>query len=373
MPGAIPAHDEARARQYTRRKRYVRLTDFTLTLSVLLVFLLTGWSQALRDASLSFTTNTGAAIFVYLLGLAASLQAVTFPLDVFGGYFLEHRYGLSNQTLGDWFKDWFKGAALSFLFGLAAGELIYLTLRRFPGEWWILCAIAFMIFFVLLTHLAPVLLFPLFFKFEPLKNDELERRLLKLSERVGARVRSVWLWKLSEKSKKANAALTGWGRTRRIILADTLVENYTPEEMEVILAHELGHHVAGDIWRGMALQSGLTFAGFYLVQHALRTWSTRLGFDGPADFANLPLLILVATGASLFVLPWSNAFSRWRERAADRFALRTTELGEAFISAMEKLAAQNLAQRRPHPLIEFVFHSHPSVEKRIAFARTWKD
>ncbi len=373
MPDTKTAHDEATATHYQRRKRWVRLADFAINLAVLLFLLFGGWSAALRDGAYSFASNPVAALALYFFGLTALLQALTFPLDVFSGFVLEHRFGLSNQTAAQWFKDWGKGFALSFGLGLLGVEVVYFTLRHFPGVWWLICAAVFIAFFVLLARLAPVLLMPLFFKFEPLENEELKNRLLKLSERVGARVESVWLWKLSEKSKKANAALTGWGSTRRIILADTLIENHSPDEIEVILAHELGHHVAGDIRHGILLQSGLTLAGFFLIHLALGTWTWRLGFEGPADFANLPLLLLVTTAASLAVLPWSNAFSRWRERAADTFALNTTNLREAFISAMEKLAVQNLAQQQPHPVLEFLFHSHPSVAKRIAFARAWKD
>ena len=372
MPEPDSIHDPSKADSYTRSKRILRLTGFALNLGYLLLLVFAGWSQSLRDGALGLTENSFLAIALYLLAFLCILQLLTLPLNAYSGFVVEHRFGLSNQTIGSWLKDWLKGFALSFAFGLAGAEFVYYTLRQYPEIWWLLCSVAFVAFFVLMAQLAPVLLFPLFFKFEPLNNEELEQRLLKLSEKAGARVKSVLLWKLSEKSKKANAALTGWGRTRRIILSDTLLENHSHDEIEVILAHELGHHVHGDIRSGILIQSGLTFAGFYLVHLALGAWSGPLGFTGPADFANLPLLLLVTTAASLVVMPWSNAFSRWRERAADRFALRTTGLRTAFISAMEKLAAQNLAQRRPHPLIEFIFHSHPSVEKRVSFAKSWK-
>lgn len=364
--------EEARARRYHRRKRVAFLLDFFLGIGVLAALLFTGASHALRAWALGLAPNPVGALALYLLALTTIAQALSFPLDLYKGHLLEHRFGLSRQTFFSWLKDWLKALGLGFVLGLAGAELIYFALRRYPETWWLMCAAAFVAFFILLTKLAPVLLFPLFFKFEPLADEELRRRLLRLSERVGARVRGVWLWKLSEKSRKANAALVGWGSTRRIILADTLLEKHSPEEIETILAHELGHHVHNDIGKGIALQTALTFAGFYLIHRTLAAWTAPLGFHGPADFANLPLLLLISSAASLLVLPWSNAFSRWRERRADAFALRTTGNRDAFIGAMEKLAAQNLAQRRPHPWIELIFHSHPSVEKRIAFAQSWK-
>lgn len=363
---------EERARRYERRKRLLGLAHYLLGLGVLAALLFTRGSHALRDWALGLTPNPAAALALYLLAFRGLLQALSFPLDFYSGHVVEHQFGLSRRTFLVWLKDWLKAFGLSLALGLAGAELVYWALRRHPDTWWLLCAAVFILFFIALTHLAPVLLFPLFFKFEPLQDDDLRQRLLRLSERVGARVRGVWLWKLSEKSKKANAALVGWGRTRRIILADTLLGKHTPEEVESILAHELAHHVHNDLWKGMVLQSGLTLAGFYLVQRALTRWTTPLGFTGLADFANLPLLLLVAAGASLLVLPWANAFSRHLERRADAFALRTTGNREAFIGSMEKLAEQNLAQRQPHPWLEFIFHSHPSIAKRIAFAKSWQ-
>lgn len=364
---------EARARRYHRRKRLLRLADFLLGLAFLVVLLASGWSVELRTWAFGLTPNPVGALALYLLALTAIGQALSFPLDFWSGHRLEHQFGLSNQRFFGWLKDWLKALGLSLALALAAVELIYWTLRRLPDTWWLVCAAAFVAFFILLAQLAPVLLFPLFFKFEPLQDDDLRQRLVRLSERVGARVRGVWLWKLSEKSKKANAALMGWGRTRRIVLADTLLAKHQPEEVEAVLAHELAHHVHHDIWKGLALQTALTFVGFYAVHQVLLAWSEPLGFAGPADFANLPLLLLVSGGVSLLALPAANAFSRHLERQADAFALRVTGNRQAFIGAMEKLAEQNLAQRRPHPWIEFIFHSHPAVEKRIAFAHSWPE
>ena len=374
-PASAPPTLDERARRYHRRKRVLHIADFLLGMALLVILLAAGWTHGLRDWALSLSANPFGAIAFYLLALTAISQVLSFPLDFSGGYRLEHQFELSNQRFFSWLKDWLKSLVLSFVLGLAGVELIYWLLRRLPEVWWLVCAAVFVAFFILLAQLAPVLLFPLFFKFEPLQDEDLRERLLRLSERVGARVRGVFLWKLSEKSKKANAALMGWGRTRRIILADTLLEKHDPEEVEVVLAHELAHHVHHDIWKGMALQTVLTFAGFYAVHRALLAWSgpsAGLGFQGVADFANLPLLLLVSGGVSLLALPVGNAFSRRLERQADRFALRLTKNRDAFISALEKLAEQNLAERRPHPWIEFIFHSHPPVEKRIRLARTWR-
>jgi STE24 endopeptidase len=222
---------------------------------------------------------------------------------------------------------------------------------------------------VFLAQIAPVVLFPLFYKFHPLENEDLRERLVRLSEKAGTRVRGVYEWKLSEKSRKANAALTGLGRTRRIILADTLLENYSPEEIESILAHELGHHVHRHIVKGIAVQVVITFFGFWATAALLRyAVEQQHMFETLSDFANLPLLALVSTVMSLALMPALNAYSRHNERQADLYALQSIPDVAPFISSMEKLAQQNLAERRPSKFVEWLFHSHPATWRRIRAA-----
>jgi Zn-dependent protease with chaperone function len=226
-----------------------------------------------------------------------------------------------------------------------------------------------------MAQLAPVVLMPIFYKFQPLENDGLVERLRKLGERAGTRVRGVYEWKLSEKSKKANAALTGLGATRRIILSDTLLQNYSDDEIEAILAHELGHHVHRHILQSIFMQVGITFFGFWLVNQVLRFVIARNWFPvlDPRlyDFANLPLIVLVATILGFLLMPALNAISRHHERQADRYAWENIPAIGPFITSMQKLADQNLAERTPSRFIEWLFHSHPSIGKRIAAAESW--
>ncbi|MEE8362905.1 MAG: M48 family metalloprotease, partial [Dehalococcoidia bacterium] len=222
-----------------------------------------------------------------------------------------------------------------------------------------------------LAYLAPKIILPLFFKFDPLPEGPVKARLLALCERAGVPAVDASVWRLSAKSRRSNAAVVGWGNTRRVIVADTLLDTYSPEEIEAVLAHELGHHVSGDIRNGILFQLPLMFAGF-LALHAVSGWLLApLDLDTRADLAGMPLLALIFLGASLAALPLASTFSRWREGAADAFALRITGDPEAFIGAMEKLAGQNLADRRPHRLVEALMHSHPAIDRRIARARAW--
>jgi STE24 endopeptidase len=225
--------------------------------------------------------------------------------------------------------------------------------------------------FVLLAQIAPVVLFPIFYNFELLKNESLRERLLRLSERAKTRVRGVYEWKLSEKSNKANAALMGLGNTRRIVISDTLLANYTEDEIEAVLAHELGHHVHRHIVKGIIVQAATSFAGFWVLKTVLRKSGAYFDFVNQADFSNLPLIALVGMAMTLLLLPLMNAYSRFNERQADRYAWNAIASHKPFASAMDKLAKQNLAEREPSRIVEILFHSHPPIAKRIAAAEKW--
>jgi STE24 endopeptidase len=219
-----------------------------------------------------------------------------------------------------------------------------------------------------MANLAPVLLLPLFFKFRPVENEDLLNRVTRLARRTNTAVCGIFEWALGEKTRKANAAVVGWGNTRRIIVSDTLLENFSGEEIDVIMAHELCHHVKNHIWQLLALQSVVTVIAFYLAHRILPPLSASFGFRGVADVANLPLFALVLAALSLIVLPAVNCFSRRLERAADLYALDITGDALAFVSSMEKLAEINLANKAPNKIIEFIFYSHPCVEDRIKLA-----
>ncbi len=364
--------DSARVKKYHRTRRVMSVAGFVLDFAVLVILLFTGWTIALRAAAERVGTEPFITVLVYLVLFGLIMKAVGLPLDYAQGFWLEHRYGLSNQTLGKWAWDQLKGLAVGGVLSIIALEFLYWTLRRWPGSWWMIAGVVFIGFFVLLANLAPILIFPLFYKFKPLENPSLVQKLVELCRRAGRRVHGVFEWKLSEKTRKANAALVGLGNTRRIILADTLLNGFTEDEVESVLAHELGHHVRRHILQGIAVQTAATFLGFYLVNWSLWRFGARFGFRSLGDCANLPLIVLVATVLSLVLLPAVNAHSRRMERQADAYALESIADQRVYVSALHKLAELNLAERRPHPWIEFIFYSHPSIEKRIAFAERFQ-
>ncbi|MFY9647300.1 MAG: M48 family metallopeptidase [Terriglobales bacterium] len=364
--------DSQESRRYNRVKRWIGLADFAIGFALLVVLLATGWTGILRDlAERGAAQNYSVAVFLYVLMLMLISKAIGTPLEYYG-FRLEHRYHLSNQRMRSWLWDECKGFLIGLVMAAIVVELLYLVMRHSPEHWWLIAWAVFLGLMVLLAQIAPVVLFPIFYKFEPLENEELKRRLIVLSERAGTHVRGVYKWHLSEKSKKANAALTGLGATRRIILADTLLDNYSDDEIEAVLAHELGHHVHRHILKSIFVQAGITLFGFWLANEVLSYFVERRHmFETKSDFADLPLLILVSTALSFVLMPALNAYSRFNERQADRYCFRSVASVEPFISSMNKLAEQNLAEKAPSRWVEWLLHSHPAITKRVAAAEAW--
>jgi STE24 endopeptidase len=369
---SIPVQgDSPDARRYNRVRRWLGITDFLVGFVFLVVLLAAGWSSWLRDVAyrLGFK-NYSLSVFIYLFLLLAISKILGIGFDYYG-FRLERRYKLSTQRFRGWLWDEFKAFLVGLVLGGIVVELLYFTIREWPQNWWLLAWALFMALFVVMAQLAPVVLFPIFYKFEPLENEDLRRRLVVLSERAGTRVRGVYRWRLSEKSKKANAALTGLGATRRIILADTLLDNYSAEEIEAVLAHELGHHVHRHILKSIFVQAVITLVGFWAANYVLHYAVDHHMFEELSDFADLPLLALVSIVLSFLLMPALNAYSRFNERQADRYAFESIATVEPFISSMNKLAEQNLAERTPSPWVEWFFHSHPSISRRLAAAEAW--
>jgi STE24 endopeptidase len=337
------------------------------------VILAADWSSDFRNFAVRVAgDHHAAALFVYTSILLLLTKFLSLGLDYYS-FLIEHRYHLSNQRLRNWAWDQAKGFAVTFVISQVLVQMVYLLIRLQPQWWWVTCWALFMLLSVLLAHIAPVLLFPLFFRFHELRDDELTARLTRLSERSGAKVRGVYEWMLSEKTRKANAALMGLGRTRRIVISDTLLSTCDHDEIEAVLAHELGHHVHRHMLKAIVVQGAITFFGFWCLKLAVR-WAA---FDwkryDQIDFANLPLMILVASAISVALLPVMNAYSRFNERQADSYAWKSLGSVRAFCSAMEKLAAQNLSEREPSRLVEILFHSHPAIGRRVQSAQQWAD
>jgi len=363
-----PAPEEtARARVYHRRQLALSLLGLVLSVAYLLLLVETRAAAHLARHVARWTAWWLELAFVVIV-LAGAYRLLTLPLQWLGGYWLPRRYGLLHQSLGRWLWDAAKAALIGAALGLLAVLTVYALLRVKPW-WWLWGAAIFLAGYTLLALVAPIWLVPLFYRLTPLPDGDLRARLLALARRVGVPVTGVFVVDQSRKSRTANAAVTGLGRTRRILLFDTLLDQFTAEEIEAVLAHELAHQLHGDIRRGLLVQGALTLVTFWIADRALRGGAGWLGLTGPADIAGLPLFGLILVVVSLAALPVANGWSRRVEWQADRFALETIPDPRAFIGSMERLATLNLAEREPHRLEELFLYSHPAIERRIAHAR----
>ncbi len=357
-----PADDEAAV--YHRRQFWLSLASLLLTIAGLAAVLLGGLTRWAPVAPLPWWLHVaGLAV-----ALGVALRLLTLPLDWARGYWLPKRFGLLHQPFGRWCWDRLKAGLIGGALALVALEIIYGFLQV-SAWWWLWAALILFAGSLLLTVVVPVWIIPLFYRLVPLEDAALKERLLALAKRVGVAVVGVWVADQSRKSRTANAALTGLGRTRRILLFDTLIAEFTADEIESVLAHELGHHVHGDVRRGLLVQGAVVLATLWAADHLLRLGSAWFGFHGPADPAGLPLLSLILLLLGLGGAPLANGFSRRVEHQADAFALTTTGNPGAFIGAMERLAKLNLAERRPNRMKEFLLYSHPSIDRRIDMAQ----
>jgi STE24 endopeptidase len=369
--------NEDKATRYHRLRRRAELGGAAAAAALLVLLIVTNAGHRLRELAAAVSmwqpfgieeTLTVAAMTTMMVIL---LQLVEAPFAFYLGYRLEHRYGLSTQSMRQWLKDQVKGTMVAVVLMVLGASVVYYALRTWPGVWWVLSSAVFTVAMVGLVQLAPVVLLPIFYSFRPIERPELVERLLVLARRARTRVGGVFEWALSTHTRKANAALAGLGRTRRILLSDTLLAEYSDDEIEVVLAHELAHHVHGDLWRGMAAQTVSMVAGFFVADLLLRRLADWAGLRGLADPAGLPLLLLIAGAWSFLAMPPMNALSRLHERRADRYALEATRNAEAFISAMKRLSQQNLAEERPSRLVRWLFYSHPPIRERIEAARAF--
>jgi STE24 endopeptidase len=374
MRTVIDPEKQKQAKQYARIRRQLWLVETVLTVVYLLAWLFFGWARALTVWLKTFTSNEWLLVLGFIVVFGGIAFVLELPLDYYSDFFLPHRFDQSNQDLKGLVTDQLKGLLLNVPLGLIIVELVYLALRNTGDWWWLWTGAGMLIFNVVLGNLAPILIMPLFNKFVPLGDEhaDLAERLMKLAERAHTRVRGVFKFDMSRQTKAANAALTGIGNTRRIVLGDTLINQFTPDEIETVLAHELGHHVHKDIPILMAFSTLLTLGGLYLASLALNWAASYFGFSGPGDITGLPALGIVLGAFGLVTQPLGNLVSRWREHLADEYALQSTGKPEAFATAFVRLANQNLSEVEPEKWVVFMFYNHPPLGLRIKMAESWK-
>lgn len=340
-----------------------------LTFGLLAGAIAFGWTVRLATWAEGQGSSWPLQVALYGGSLWLALTLLTFPFAWIRGFQIEHRFGLSTQTFGDWFKDHLKEEAVGLALGALVLEGLALLLRSSPGHWWFWAALLWIAWSVLLTRVAPQWLIPLFYRQRPVEDAALKQRLQELLRRCATPVHGIFEINLSRTTRKANACLCGMGASKRVLISDTLLSHYPPEEIEVVLAHEVGHHRKRHIASLILASSITTGLACWAVDRLLRMNLSALGLRGLQDLAALPAIGLGLSAARLLLAPLLNGLSRRLEAEADRFALEQTARPAAFVSAMRRLAEQNLAEVEPPRWVEWYFYDHPSIARRIAMAQ----
>jgi STE24 endopeptidase len=302
-------------------------------------------------------------LFVIILGAVSSILFA--PLNFYLGFYLEHKYNLSNQTFWKWIWEGTKQTLVGSVIGIPILLLFYFVINTFGINWWLPFAVLMFLISVVLAQIVPILILPLFYKITPIENESLKERIVVLSRDAGLKVQNVFKFDMSKNTKKANAAFTGLGKTKRILLGDTLLENYTDDEIETVIAHELGHYKKKHIVKNIFIGTVSSFLTFFLIAQLHRISLSWFGFNTITQISSLPLLALWGALIGLAQTPVSNFISRKFEYEADRYAIESTKKQEAFINTLEKLTEQNLGDKEPHPFVEWFFYSHPSIKNRV--------
>jgi STE24 endopeptidase len=355
----------SRVKAYNRTKLTVGLLGGILLFAFVLIVVASGLSRSIASLALTASNDKYIAFLIFAAILGFMEIVVSLPLKLYSGFYLEHRYSLSNQAFLRWLWEQTKALLVGIPLIVPILLVFLYSLGEFGNAWWLPVAIVMFIFTTLLVCIAPKLIFPLFYKFTRLQKETLKERINRLCAEAGFHVEGVFSFNMSKNTKKANAGFAGLGKTKRVILGDTLVENFSEDEIETVLAHELGHYRRGHIWKGILISTVVTFVGLFITSRLYVVSLSLGGFGGVDDLAALPLLGLWLGLFGFVMSPIMNLISRKHEYEADEYAITRSGNPLAFIDALKKLAAMNLADSAPHPVVEFLFYSHPSIEKRI--------
>ena len=360
--------NNSRTKQYSKQKIHLIIIHLALTVVFLLIMIFSGISSSLKNTITSWSHNFYLQVGLYLSIFAGISYLIFVPLDFYEDFILEHKFSLSNQTVKGWSKKMAKKAMLSFFILLLAGEALYFSLRLSPDYWWLLATLGWILLTVVLTKIAPELIIPLFYKCTPLADVNVKEKLLALGKRCGIEISDVFEIKLSKDTKKANAAIAGFGKGRRILLGDTLLNNYSNDEIEAVFAHELGHIRMFHILKILVFGAIISLVCFFIAHLLLTKAIDLFGFGYIYNIAAFPLLSLILMITGLALMPIQNAYMRYLEKQADLFALDQIQNNESFVSAMKKLTEQNLIDPAPSKLVELLMYTHPPISKRVVYA-----
>jgi len=374
-PVAVPEPTE-KALRHARSGNWLWLTETLWSLLIPAVFLFTGFSARIRTFAQRIGRRWFATIVVYFAAFTILTFLIDFPLSYFSGFHRPHAYGLSNQTFSKWFGDELKGLVVGLIIGSLLLWVPYLLVKKSPRRWWLwtsLLAIPLAAFFILI---APIVIDPLFNKFGPMKDKELEQSILQLASRAGIDGARVFEVDKSADTNTVNAYVTGFGSSKRIVLWDTTIKKLAPDELLFVMSHEMGHYVLGHVVRSIFFFAGLILVTLFVFDRLqagmIARFSSRFGFTELSDIASLPLILLLVGVLSFFITPIAAGYSRWQEHEADRFGLEITRDNHAAAEAFVKLQQENLGVPRRGLLYKLWRADHPLLGERIDFCNEYK-
>jgi len=354
------------SKKYNNIKLAVGISEGIFSFILILLFVFSGLSSSLVKFLSSFISGNYLLFMAFAGAVGIAGGIIFFPFSFYTGFYLEHKYNLSNQTFFKWIWENLKGLLVSAVIGIPILLFFFYSLNQFGNLWWLPFAILLFIVSVILARIIPILILPLFYKVTPIDNENLKNAIAALAEGAGIRVENVYKFDMSKNTKKANAAFTGIGKSKRILLGDTLLNSYSEDEIETVIAHELGHYKKKHIVKNIIIGTASSFLTLFLIS-LLYQFSLRwFGFSAISQIAALPVLSLWGMLIGVIQTPLSNILSRKYEYEADQYAVSSTKKPGAFIRTLEKLTQQNLGDKDPHPFIEWFFYSHPSIKNRIA-------
>jgi STE24 endopeptidase len=361
------------SKKYNNTKLALSIFDTIAGFIFIYLFVALSWSIKLEDYIRSYISSDYLVfiIFVVVIGVAGSI--IFFPMNFYSGYILEHKYKLSNQNLFKYFLEKAKGLLVSAVIGIPILLLFFWVLREYGTNWWLPFAVLMFFISVILSQIFPVFILPFFYKIKPIENESLKSRISELAKDAGLKVENVYSFDMSKNTKKANAAFTGLGKTKRIILGDTLLESYSENEIETVIAHEIGHYKHKHITKNILIGTISSFVTLFLIAKLYEVSLNWFGFESISQISALPLLTLWSILIGLVTTPLGNILSRKFEYEADRYAIDATRKPVSFINTLEKLTEQNLGDKEPHPIVEWFFYSHPSINNRISAIRQFSN
>jgi len=361
------------SKKYNNTKLALSIFDTIAGFILIYLFVALSWSIKLEDYIRSYISLDYLVfiIFIVVIGVAGSI--IFFPMNFYSGYILEHKYKLSNQNLFQYFLEKAKGLLVSAVIGIPILLLFFWVLREYGTNWWLPFAVLMFFISVVLSQIFPVFILPLFYKIKPIENESLKSRISELADNAKLKVENVYSFDMSKNTKKANAAFTGLGKTKRIILGDTLLDSYSENEIETVIAHEVGHYKHKHITKNIIIGTLSSFITLFLIAKLYELSLSWFGFESVTQISALPLLTLWSILIGLVTTPLGNILSRKFEYEADRYAIDATRKPVSFINTLEKLTEQNLGDKEPHPFVEWFFYSHPSINNRISAIKKYSE